>query len=128
MSVKTCPRCGAEGNEAGWCTVCQRRITHARSVRFEQRSTSPRPRRWKVKRRFLHWQAALMSLVIPGLGQIYKGRVAAGAAWLLIVVGCYVLVGYPALLVHLMCVVTAGSTAKVVRKPFLAMGDSWAEP
>jgi hypothetical protein len=110
---------------AGWCDACQRRTAPAREYRIERRSTSRRPRRWLVRRRHLHKTAALMSLILPGAGQAYKGRVAVGAVWLVVVAACYWAVGPPALLVHLMCVVTAGSAARVVRLPFLYDGVAW---
>jgi hypothetical protein len=93
----------------------------------EKRSTNRQPRRWFVRRRYLHTTAALMSLVVPGAGQVYKGRVLIGLAWLVVVVGSYVAVGLPALLVHLMCVVFAGSAARVVRLPFLYDGVGWGK-
>ena len=121
-----CPRCGAPGT-ADWCEACQRRITSPREYRIEQRSSDRRPRRWRVKRRHLHKTAALMSLLLPGAGQVYKGRVAVGAAWFVVIVACYWAVGLPALLVHLMCVVTAGSAARVIRLPFQYDGVSWTK-
>jgi hypothetical protein len=78
-----------------------------------------------VKRRFLHTTAALMSLAIPGAGQVYKGRLKAGLAWFLIVATAYLLVGAPGIIVHLMCVVTAGSAARVVRRPFVSGPAGW---
>ncbi|HEX8455289.1 MAG TPA: hypothetical protein VF647_24640 [Longimicrobium sp.] len=112
---------------AGWCEACQRRIAPAPEYRIEKRSTSRHPRRWFVRRRHLHKTAALMSLLLPGAGQVYKGRVVIGIAWFLIVAGCYWMVGLPALLVHLMCVVMAGSAARVVRLPFLYDGAGWTK-
>jgi hypothetical protein len=68
-----------------------------------------------------------MSLLLPGAGQVYKGRVAIGVAWFVVVAAGYWLVGLPALLVHLMCVVMAGSAARVVRLPFLYNGVGWTK-
>ena len=124
MTEIPCPRCGA-ASAAGWCDACQRRIAPAAGYRIERRSTSRGPRRWLGRRRHLHKTAALMSLVVPGAGQAYKGRVAIGAAWLVVVTACYWMVGPPALLVHLMCVVMAGSAARVVRLPFRYDGVAW---
>ncbi len=125
MTAISCPRCGGEATEAGWCDACQRRVAPAARYRVEKRSSSRKPRRWQVRRKYLHATAALMSLVIPGAGQVYKGRAAVGVSWFVIVAACYVLVGAPALLVHLMCVVSAGSAARVVRLPFEYDGVSW---
>jgi hypothetical protein len=126
MATNLCPRCGCAG-VAGWCDACQRRIAPAPEYRIEKRSTSRHPRRWFVRRRHLHKTAALMSLIVPGAGQVYKGRVVIGIAWFLVVAGCYWMVGLPALLVHLMCVVMAGSAARVVRLPFLYDGAGWTK-
>ncbi|HEX8430507.1 MAG TPA: hypothetical protein VF625_04435 [Longimicrobium sp.] len=124
--MTVCPRCGAPG-EDGWCEACQRRITPGRAYRIEKRSSSRAPRRWLVKRKYLHLTAALMSLVLPGAGQVYKGRTLVGILWFVVVAGCYWLVGLPALLIHLMCVITAGSAAREVRIPFLYDGVSWTK-
>lgn len=125
MTAPTCPRCGAATDGAPWCDACRQRTTPAPEYRIERRSTSRRPRRWLVRRRWLHTTAALMSLLVPGAGQVYKGRVVVGLAWFAVVVAGYSWVGIPGFLVHLMCVITAGSAARVVRRPFLYDGVSW---
>jgi hypothetical protein len=66
-----------------------------------------------------------MSLIVPGAGQIYKGRVKVGIAWLVIVAAAYALVGFPGVLVHLMCVVSAGSAARIRRRAFVSDRFSW---
>jgi hypothetical protein len=53
--------------------------------------------------------AAVLSLVIPGAGQIYKGQVAIGLLWLLFVVVGYTFLIVPGLILHLVCIVTAAS-------------------
>ena len=127
MMATPCPRCGGAANAAMWCDACQRRVTPAPVYRIEKRSSSRRPRRWMVSRKHLHSTAALLSLIVPGAGQVYKGRTLAGVAWFVATVAAYFLVGFPALLIHLMCVITAGSAARVVRIPFLYDGVSWTE-
>lgn len=124
MEATVCPRCRKATATPGWCDACQRRTEPKADYRIERRSSSRLPRRWMVKRRFLHTTAALMSLVVPGAGQVYKGRVAAGIVWFVIIVAAYAFLGWPALLIHLMCVVTAGSAAPEVSRPFLYDG-SW---
>lgn len=125
MTTTLCPRCGGDTGATIWCDACQRRTTPAPVYRIEKRSSSRGPRRWLVRRKYLHTTAALMSLLLPGAGQVYKGRVPAGVAWFVVIVASYAMVGLPALLVHLMCVVTAGSAARVLRRPFLYDGVSW---
>jgi hypothetical protein len=114
--LQSCPRCGAV-SETDWCDACERRISAPPIIRYEKRSSDRRPRRWRVPRRYVHLIAALLSLVLPGAGQVYKGRNVAGALWFVGVAACYWLVGLPALLVHLMCVVFAGSAAPPIRRP-----------
>lgn len=127
MTATPCPRCGGATDGIAWCAACQRRTTAAPVYRIEKRSSSRGPRRWLVPRRFLHTTAALMSLLVPGAGQVYKGRIPAGVAWFVVIVASYALVGLPAILVHLMCVVTAGSAARVLHRPFLYDGVSWTK-
>ncbi|MDB4950798.1 MAG: hypothetical protein JWM27_3447 [Gemmatimonadetes bacterium] len=125
MTTLSCRTCGGTATAEGWCEACQRRVTAPKAYRFERRSTSPLPRRWRVKRKFLHTTAALMSLVVPGAGQVYKGRPIAGAIWFVAIVGSYLWVGPPAALLHIICVITAGSAARVLRRPVLYSGMGW---
>ena len=53
--------------------------------------------------------AALLSLVIPGAGQMYKGNILRGMLWLFIIMlgyGSLVILG---LILHIICIITAGS-------------------
>lgn len=122
-----CPRCGAAETEEGWCKACERWVGVTPQYRIEKRSSNRNPRRWMVRRRHLHKTAALMSLVVPGAGQVYKGRVIVGVVWFVLVAAGYYMVGAPGLLIHLMCVVMAGSAAPEVRIPFLHDGSGWTK-
>jgi hypothetical protein len=53
--------------------------------------------------------AALLSLIIPGAGQMYKGQVGAGLLWLIFVVGGYFLFIIPGVILHLVCIFSAAS-------------------
>lgn len=53
--------------------------------------------------------AAVLSLVIPGAGQMYRGRIGAGLVWLVCVVIGYMLFIFPGLILHLLCIVSAAS-------------------
>ena len=53
--------------------------------------------------------AAVLSLVIPGAGQMYKGQVGAGLLWLFCVAVGYVLLIAPGLVLHIVCIVNAAS-------------------
>ena len=51
--------------------------------------------------------AAILSLFIPGVGQMYKGRVGEGVLWLLFTPIGYVLFILPGLILHIICIINA---------------------
>lgn len=53
--------------------------------------------------------AAVLSLVIPGAGQMYKGQVWNGIVWLIFVVIGYAAFVVPGLFLHLFCIIVAAS-------------------
>ena len=53
--------------------------------------------------------AAVLSFFIPGLGQIYKGRIATGILWFFAVAIGYVMLILPGLVLHLICICMAAS-------------------
>jgi TM2 domain-containing membrane protein YozV len=53
--------------------------------------------------------AMLLSLLIPGAGQMYKGQVINGLVWLLFVTIGYVCLIIPGLVLHILCILGAGS-------------------
>ncbi len=53
--------------------------------------------------------AALISFLIPGGGQMYKGEVGLGIIWFIVVIIGYIFLVVPGLILHLICVVTAAS-------------------
>lgn len=57
--------------------------------------------------------AAVLSLLIPGAGQMYRGKIGNGLVWLLCVVASYAVLGIVGLLVHIICIVNAASAEKV---------------
>ena len=59
--------------------------------------------------------AAVFSVVIPGLGQIYNGRLLAGALWFLATGFAYSAVLLPGFLVHAICVWCAFAGARDFR-------------
>ena len=56
--------------------------------------------------------AAVLSVLIPGLGQVYTGRLAAGAVWLLVTMLFYSAILLPGFLAHAVCVWSAYDGAK----------------
>jgi len=56
--------------------------------------------------------AAVLSVVIPGLGQVYSGRLFAGAMWFLGTAAAYSLILVPGFLVHAFCIWSAYDGAR----------------
>ncbi len=53
--------------------------------------------------------AALLSFIIPGLGQMYRGHLLVGFLWLICVILGYGLFFFPGLVLHIICIVKAAS-------------------
>lgn len=52
--------------------------------------------------------AMFLSLIIPGLGQMYKGQTINGLVWLVLTVAGYFFLVIPGLILHLLCILGAG--------------------
>jgi len=57
--------------------------------------------------------AAVLSVLLPGLGQVYAGRLLAGALWFLATGFAYCAVLLPGFLIHGFCVWSAYRSAKL---------------
>ncbi len=53
--------------------------------------------------------AAVLSLIIPGMGQMYRGRVLIGILWLLFVIIGYGFFFFPGFILHIICIVQAAT-------------------
>jgi hypothetical protein len=53
--------------------------------------------------------AAVLSVLVPGLGQVYKGQIINGVVWFILVGLGYVALVLPGLVLHFLCVVGAAS-------------------
>ena len=105
-STKPCPYCFETiKSEALKCKHCgeilDARLKKARAL--EQKQSQPQARKWSPG------VAALLSFLIPGAGQMYKGHVGAGLAWLFFVFVGYSLFIVPGLVLHLICILTAAT-------------------
>jgi TM2 domain-containing membrane protein YozV len=66
------------------------------------RASIPQP-----QRKWSPGVAAVLSLVIPGAGQMYKGQIFNGLLWLVLVVLGYVFFVVPGIVLHLFCIIGA---------------------
>src|SRR5262245_49069979 len=99
MSLISCPECGRDvSSAAASCPHCGHPITRPVAA-----TTAEPQAKWSPG------IAAVLSLVIPGAGQMYKGKVGIGLVWLVAVCLGYVLVVIPGLILHLICILNAAS-------------------
>lgn len=77
-------------------------VTHVNVVVNQQTNVGGKGKYWNPL------VAMFLSLIIPGLGQIYKGQLINGLFWFIIVVGGYFFI-IPGLILHACCILGAGS-------------------
>lgn len=96
-----CPYCGAEiAPDVIKCRHCGEFVN--KQVE-QQRLRELAPPKWNPG------VAAVLSLVIPGAGQIYKGQIVGGIVWLFAVPVGYLAFFFPGLILHLCCIIGAYS-------------------
>jgi len=108
-----CAKCGQKCvPSARYCAKCGHRLSTApneepdvviqqANVYVEQPYYEQRPRLWSPL------VACLFSLLIPGLGQLYKGNPFSGFTWFMLVCLAYCLFTPFGVLMHLLCVIFA---------------------
>ena len=60
--------------------------------------------------------AAVLSMVIPGAGQIYERKLGRGLIWLAVVLMGYALLIVPGIILHLFCIISAYSADPYAQK------------
>ena len=56
--------------------------------------------------------AAVLSVLLPGLGQVYAGRLLGGGVWFLATAAGYSLILIPGFLIHALCIWSAYRSAE----------------
>ncbi len=93
MALTLCPECKKEvSSEASSCPSCGHPI-----------KPQPQQRLWNPG------LAAVLSFFIPGLGQIYRGQIAAGLILLIVTIIGYVAFIFPGVIVHVISIIMAAS-------------------
>lgn len=106
-SAPACPQCGrpfAQRNApyAPPPAQAQAMSPHpAQQIHYHYQYPHPAQQTWSPG------VAAVLSLFIPGVGQMYKGRVGEGLLWLLFTPIGYVLFILPGLILHIICIINA---------------------
>lgn len=98
MALIACPECGEQiSSAASACAKC------GHPIRGGGGYDNSSDQKWHPG------IAAVLSLLIPGAGQMYRRRVGAGLVWLLVVVIGYVLLIIPGLILHVICIINAAT-------------------
>ena len=104
--MKTCPFCAEDIKDAAIvCKHCGRNL---------MKTSQSSPVQTQVIVQQLPNQpsagvAAVLSLIVPGAGQLYRGRLLSGLVWFVCVVVGYMLFIVPGLILHFCCIVAAAS-------------------
>lgn len=115
--TKTCPYCTGEIHiDALKCKHCREILDDdLRTSREAKSQTQPQDvmhREQIIPNRERKWSpgiAALLSFLIPGAGQMYKGNVVSGIFWFIFTIIAYFMLIIPGLVLHFICIFAATS-------------------
>ncbi|GHB52831.1 hypothetical protein [Mongoliitalea lutea] len=105
---KKCPFCAELINrDAIKCKHCgeflDSSLRQARKTESQVFINATQERKWSPG------VAALLSFIIPGAGQMYKGNIFTGLVWLIFVIIGYMALVLPGIILHLICIISATS-------------------
>jgi TM2 domain-containing membrane protein YozV len=104
MALMVCPECGGKvSTTVKACPHCGYTATGTPAAPPTNAPVAAPTRQWSPG------IAAVLSLVIPGAGQMYKGKVGVGLLWLVAVVIGYTAMIVPGIILHLVCIFNAAS-------------------
>ncbi len=96
--------------EAIKCRYCNEIVDPARRYSPAMSYAPPYPpQHYQPPQQWNAGVAALLSFLIPGVGQMYKGNVAHGVVWFVVTLIGYMMLIVPGLVLHLICICTAAS-------------------
>jgi TM2 domain-containing membrane protein YozV len=114
-NTKICPNCAEEIPVAATkCKFCKEDLEE--DLVASKRAEHDRPAvdtihkdhvRNEEKRKWTPGKAALLSFIIPGAGQIYKGNIISGFLWFVGVITAYFLFLFPGFILHFICIFSA---------------------
>lgn len=116
MALIECPECNAKvSNSAPSCPGCGHPLASftspvsavAAPAQTVSQVVNVQVGNQGVGKRWSPVVAALLSFIIPGLGQMYKGQIFNGIAWFVVVIVGYALLVVPGIILHLICILGA---------------------
>lgn len=113
MALMFCRECGKQvSSEAPSCPHCgvPRPVLTEEDWHMEQLAHGHGVVDYaRVKPSFNPGIAAVLSFFIPGAGQIYRGKIAAGLLWFIFTAAGYAMLIVPGIFLHLLCIFNAAS-------------------